>query len=80
MKLADYTIVSDSTVTLIPYDTELTETLEAVRSVQREREEEFIPRVPIVDWTELEEGDLVVHKEYGIGRYLGVRPLKTCSG
>ena len=80
LKMADYTVVSDSAVTLMPYDSEQTETLEAVRREPKEREEEFIPRVPIVDWTELEERDLVVHKEYGIGRYLGVRTIENVLG
>ena len=33
-----------------------------------------------IDFTELEEGDLVVHIQYGIGRFLGLRNLPTRSG
>jgi len=32
-----------------------------------------------IDFTELEEGDLVVHLQYGIGRYLGLKDLPTSS-
>jgi len=33
-----------------------------------------------IDFTELEEGDLVVHVQYGIGRYLGLKNLPTTIG
>ena len=33
-----------------------------------------------IDFTELEEGDLVVHIQYGIGRFLGLKNLPTSSG
>jgi len=33
-----------------------------------------------IDFTELEEGDLVVHIQYGIGRFLGLKSLPTGSG
>ena len=33
-----------------------------------------------IDFTELEEGDLVVHLQYGIGRFLGLKNLPTSSG
>ena len=32
-----------------------------------------------IDFTELEEGDLVVHLQYGIGRYLGLKNLPTST-
>src|SRR5262249_1314576 len=32
-----------------------------------------------IDFTELEEGDLVVHVQHGIGRYLGLKNLPTTS-
>ena len=32
-----------------------------------------------IDFTELEEGDLVVHLQHGIGRYLGLRNLPTTA-
>ena len=32
-----------------------------------------------IDFTELEEGDLVVHIQYGIGRFLGLKNLPTTS-
>jgi len=32
-----------------------------------------------IDFTELEEGDLVVHLQYGIGRYLGLKNLPASS-
>ena len=32
-----------------------------------------------IDFSELEEGDLVVHIQYGIGRYLGLKNLPTTS-
>jgi len=33
-----------------------------------------------IDFTELEEGDLVVHLQYGIGRFLGLKTLPMTSG
>ena len=33
-----------------------------------------------IDFTELEEGDLVVHIQYGVGRYLGLKNLPTTTG
>jgi transcription-repair coupling factor (superfamily II helicase) len=33
-----------------------------------------------IDFTELEEGDLVVHIQYGIGRYLGLKNLPAATG
>ncbi|MHB8521983.1 MAG: transcription-repair coupling factor [Limisphaerales bacterium] len=33
-----------------------------------------------IDFTELEEGDYVVHLQYGIGRYLGLKALPATSG
>ena len=33
-----------------------------------------------IDFTELEEGDLVVHIQYGIGRFLGLKTLPFTSG
>jgi transcription-repair coupling factor (superfamily II helicase) len=33
-----------------------------------------------IDFTELEEGDLVVHIQYGIGRFLGLKNLPTTAG
>jgi transcription-repair coupling factor (superfamily II helicase) len=33
-----------------------------------------------IDFTELEEGDLVVHLQHGIGRYLGLKNLPTAGG
>lgn len=78
LKLTDYTLVSNTPVTLLEYDSEISQTLETVKI--KKREEEFIARVPLIDWTELEEGDLVVHKEYGVGRYLGVRTVENVLG
>ncbi|MFA7426897.1 transcription-repair coupling factor [Mesotoga sp.] len=78
MKLREYSIVSDDRVSSLDYDTEISEELEIIKRPRRE--EEFLPRIPVVDWTELEEGDYVVHKEYGIGRYLGVRTVGNILG
>jgi transcription-repair coupling factor (superfamily II helicase) len=33
-----------------------------------------------IDFTDLEEGDLVVHLQHGIGRYLGLKNLPTTTG
>ncbi len=33
-----------------------------------------------IDFTELEEGDLVVHLQHGIGRYLGLKNLPSAAG
>ncbi|HUC84125.1 MAG TPA: transcription-repair coupling factor, partial [Candidatus Acidoferrales bacterium] len=33
-----------------------------------------------IDFTDLEEGDLVVHLQYGIGRYLGLKRLPAVAG
>ena len=33
-----------------------------------------------IDFTELEEGDLVVHLQYGIGKFLGLKNLPTTTG
>ena len=33
-----------------------------------------------IDFTDLEEGDLVVHLQYGIGKFLGLKNLPTSSG
>jgi transcription-repair coupling factor (superfamily II helicase) len=33
-----------------------------------------------IDFTELEEGDLVVHLQHGIGKYLGLKSLPTTAG
>jgi transcription-repair coupling factor (superfamily II helicase) len=33
-----------------------------------------------IDFTELEEGDLVVHLQYGIGKYLGLKNLPATTG
>ncbi|HOP38064.1 transcription-repair coupling factor [Mesotoga prima] len=78
MKLNEYSIVSDGDVSSLDYDEELTEELQIIKRPRRE--EEYLPRIPVVDWTELEEGDYVVHKEYGIGRYLGVRTVENILG
>ncbi len=77
-KLPDYTLVSDSPVSMMPYDTEFSEIVKTSEFIRRK--EEILPRTPVIDWTELEEGDLIVHKEYGIGRYLGVRTVENVLG
>src|SRR5207247_6729516 len=33
-----------------------------------------------IDFTDLEEGDYVVHFQYGIGRYLGLQPMPASAG
>jgi len=33
-----------------------------------------------IDFTDLEEGDYVVHLQYGIGRYLGLQPMPASAG
>lgn len=39
-----------------------------------------IPTKPIEDWEELKEGDYVVHKDYGIGKFLGIKKITNQFG
>lgn len=48
--------------------------------VKFKREDPGITKIPLIDWSELEFGDLVVHKEYGIGKFLGVNTITSSLG
>jgi len=39
-----------------------------------------VPTKPIEDWKELEKGDYVVHKDYGIGKFLGIKKITNQFG
>ncbi|MDI3472134.1 MAG: hypothetical protein PWQ20_512 [Thermotogaceae bacterium] len=39
-----------------------------------------IPTKPLEDWEELKEGDYVVHKDYGIGKFIGIKKITNQFG
>ncbi|MCD6450277.1 MAG: transcription-repair coupling factor [Thermotogaceae bacterium] len=43
-------------------------------------EEKKIESSPILDYEELSEGDIVVHKDYGIGKFEGIQRIKSAVG
>ncbi len=43
-------------------------------------EEKRIESSPILDYEELAEGDIVVHKDYGIGKFEGIQRIKSATG
>ncbi|ABS61591.1 DEAD/DEAH box helicase [Fervidobacterium nodosum] len=43
-------------------------------------EEEYIPSAPVLSEDELQVGDLVVHKRYGIARFTEIKKVETISG
>jgi len=43
-------------------------------------EEKRIESSPILNYEELTEGDIVVHKDYGIGKFEGVQRIKSATG
>ena len=44
------------------------------------RDSNRIDFIPLLDWEDLKEGDLVVHEDYGVGIYLGVNKVETNLG
>lgn len=44
------------------------------------RREHLRARRPVEDFATYEEGDIVVHSDHGIGRYLGLMQLPNCTG
>ncbi|MGC9383229.1 MAG: transcription-repair coupling factor [Kosmotogaceae bacterium] len=75
----DYCIVSSEEPEYLTWDSKEKETVKAEKA-KKTKEKEHIPRVPIVDWTELDVNDYVVHREYGIGRFLGVKRITNLLG
>ncbi len=39
-----------------------------------------VESLPVIDLEELQEGDIVVHKDYGIGRFQGIQRIKSAFG
>lgn len=39
-----------------------------------------LEEIPLIDWEDLEENDLVVHEDYGIGIFKGIQLIKTALG
>ncbi|MFO7881856.1 MAG: transcription-repair coupling factor [Kosmotogaceae bacterium] len=75
----DYHIVSSEEPEYLAWDKERSETVKAGK-LKKYKEKKQVPRVPIVDWTELDVNDYVVHREYGIGRFLGVKKITNLLG
>lgn len=79
-KLHDYTILDNREPNFLDWEKSTVEERETVLPERRKKKREFIPSTPLIDWTELGTGDLVVHKDYGIGRYLGVKTISSSLG
>ncbi len=75
----DYHIVSTKEPEYMTWDKKEEESVRAGKT-KKIKEKEQLPRVPIVDWTELDINDYVVHREYGIGRFLGVKSITNLLG
>ncbi len=54
--------------------------LEKIYFKKTKKEDNRIDYIPLLDWEDLKEGDLVVHEDYGIGIYLGVNKVETAMG
>jgi transcription-repair coupling factor (superfamily II helicase) len=54
--------------------------LEKVYFKKSKKEDNRIDFIPLLDWEDLKEGDLVVHEDYGVGIYLGVNKVETNLG
>ncbi|OAA31878.1 transcription-repair coupling factor [Kosmotoga arenicorallina S304] len=79
-KLSDYIILDSHEPIFLDWDSSVEEESGRVLPERKKKKREFIPVTPLIDWTELEIGDFVVHKDYGIGRYLGVKTISSSLG
>lgn len=81
MNFKEYRIVAKKEPTSLVWE-EIYDAGEAgeIKPAKFKKAERGIAKIPLVDWTELEFGDLVVHKEYGIGRFLGVNTITSSLG
>ena len=77
-KLPRMSVVSLSEPVTVAFDE--TRNVESVEKRIVHKREEVIQRTPLIDWTELEPGDFVVHREFGVGRYLGARTITNPLG
>ncbi|PNR97068.1 DEAD/DEAH box helicase [Petrotoga sp. 9PWA.NaAc.5.4] len=59
---------------------ELNLNLEKISFIKSKKEDKRIDYIPLLDWEDLKEGDLVVHEDYGIGIYHGVNKVETSLG
>ncbi|TYB87254.1 MAG: transcription-repair coupling factor [Kosmotoga sp.] len=75
----NYCIVSSEEPEYLTWDIQEKEKVKTEK-IKKTKEKEQIPRIPIVDWTELDVNDYVVHREYGIGRFLGVKRITNLLG
>ncbi|MDO5733980.1 MAG: transcription-repair coupling factor [Eubacteriales bacterium] len=50
------------------------------QAAKRSRRKQQVPGRPIEFFSDLAEGDLVVHEDHGIGRFLGLETLSTSTG
>ncbi|AKI98373.1 transcription-repair coupling factor [Kosmotoga pacifica] len=80
MKLRSYIILAAREPTFLDWDVVRAEEQKAPLIRKRKSKKVFTPSTPLIDWTELEPGDLVVHKDYGIGRYQGVKTITSALG
>ncbi|RAO98917.1 DEAD/DEAH box helicase [Petrotoga sp. 9PW.55.5.1] len=54
--------------------------LEKIYYIPKKKEDTRLEYLPLLDWEDLKEGDLVVHEDYGIGIYHGVNKVETSLG
>jgi len=55
-------------------------TLEKIYFIKPKKGDKRLEYIPLLDWEDLNEGDLVVHEDYGIGIYHGVNKVETTLG
>lgn len=55
-------------------------TLEKIYFIKSKKEDKRLEYIPLLDWEDLNDGDLVVHEDYGIGIYHGVNKVETLLG
>ena len=51
-----------------------------LRKIKNSEEEINLDYLPLIDWDDLKENDYVVHEEYGIGIFKGIKKTQTALG
>ncbi len=77
-ELPRYTVISTNEPASMQVDE-----IEHVESISKRRlrqKEQVVQKTPLIDWTELEPGDFVVHREFGVGKYLGAKTITNPLG
>lgn len=75
-----YGLISKREVETFEWTSLKYEDVKATRKNLPRKQEKYLPKAPVFDWSELEEGDFVVHIEYGIGKFLGIRKINSVLG